>query len=90
MFVHLQSTQSESPDLSKESTMASTKLNVETSPSDARQYQFLVLPNQLRALVISDPEADKAGGAVPFLHSPLLVTQRVFAVDGRCRLLLRP
>merc|ERR1712166_879034 len=47
-----------------QSTMASTKLNVETSPSDARQYQFLVLPNQLRALVISDPEADKAGGAL--------------------------
>ncbi len=32
---------------------------MQKSVSDDRDYQFMVLPNQLRVLLISDPKADK-------------------------------
>ena len=34
------------------------------SPNDSRQYEYLVLPNQMKVLLISDPEADKAAAAL--------------------------
>ncbi len=34
------------------------------SPSDLRQYETFILPNQLRVLVVSDPQADKAAAAL--------------------------
>lgn len=32
--------------------------------SDTRQYRALILPNQLRVLLISDPETDKAAAGM--------------------------
>lgn len=34
------------------------------SPNDDRQYEYLVLPNQLRVVLISDKEADKSAAAL--------------------------
>lgn len=34
------------------------------SPNDPRDYEFLTLPNQLRVLLISDPETDTAAAAL--------------------------
>jgi insulysin len=38
--------------------------DVITSPNDSRQYESFVLPNQLKVLVISDPDTDKAAAAM--------------------------
>lgn len=37
---------------------------VHKSPNDQREYQYIELPNQLRVLLISDPEADKAAASM--------------------------
>ncbi len=34
------------------------------SENDSRDYEYLVLPNKLRVLLVSDPEADKAAAAM--------------------------
>ena len=34
------------------------------SSSDKREYRYLELPNQLRAIIIHDPEGDKAAAAL--------------------------
>ena len=34
------------------------------SPNDDREYQYLVLDNQMKVLLVSDPEADKAAAAL--------------------------
>ena len=34
------------------------------SPNDKRQYEYLELPNQMRVLLVSDPDADKAAAAL--------------------------
>jgi len=34
------------------------------SPNDHRDYQFLTLPNELKVLLVSDPQADKAAAAL--------------------------
>ncbi len=34
------------------------------SPNDHRQYEYLELPNQMKVVLISDPEADKAAAAL--------------------------
>ena len=39
-------------------------VEVAKSPNDPRQYQYLVLPNHLRVLLVSDPETDKAAAAL--------------------------
>ncbi len=38
--------------------------NVRKSPNDSRQYETFQLPNELRVLVISDPETDKGAAAL--------------------------
>lgn len=42
----------------------STAIAIKKSPGDQRDYQYLVLPNQLRVLLISDPQADKAAASM--------------------------
>ncbi|MGI1671590.1 MAG: insulinase family protein [Neptuniibacter sp.] len=37
---------------------------IEKSPNDAREYETLILDNQLRILLISDPTADKAAASM--------------------------
>ncbi len=37
---------------------------VEKSPNDKRQYESFVLPNKLKVLIVSDPDADKAAAAM--------------------------
>ena len=39
-------------------------VEVEKSPNDDRQYQYLALPNGLKVLLVSDPETDKAAAAL--------------------------
>ncbi len=34
------------------------------SPSDSREYKYLVLKNKLRCLLISDPKTDKSSAAL--------------------------
>jgi len=34
------------------------------SENDKRQYEYLILPNRMRVLLVSDPEADKAAAAM--------------------------
>ncbi|WP_419590505.1 insulinase family protein, partial [Thiolapillus sp.] len=34
------------------------------SKNDKRQYEYLILPNRMRVLLVSDPEADKAAAAM--------------------------
>ena len=34
------------------------------SPNDAREYEFIVLPNQLQVLLISSPDTDKAAASL--------------------------
>ena len=41
-----------------------TSAEVIKSAHDQRQYEYLVLPNQMRVLLVSDPEADKAAAAM--------------------------
>jgi secreted Zn-dependent insulinase-like peptidase len=44
---------------------ATTSLpTLRTSPNDDREYRYLVLPNGLQTLLISDPNADKAAAAL--------------------------
>ncbi len=43
---------------------ASAAAEVIKSPNDPRQYESFVLPNQLTALIISDPTTDKAAAAL--------------------------
>ncbi|BAO43781.1 insulinase family protein [Thiolapillus brandeum] len=47
-----------------EKTAAVTGPTVIKSKNDQRDYEYLVLPNQLRVLLVSDPEADKAAAAM--------------------------
>ncbi|HHH12834.1 MAG TPA: hypothetical protein ENJ98_01225, partial [Thiolapillus brandeum] len=39
-------------------------VEVVKSPNDPRQYEYLVLPNRMRVLLVSDPETDKAAAAL--------------------------
>ncbi|HIE54923.1 MAG TPA: peptidase M16, partial [Chromatiaceae bacterium] len=39
-------------------------VEVEKSPNDDRHYEYLALPNGLKALLVSDPETDKAAAAL--------------------------
>ena len=39
-------------------------LTVRKSPNDDREYRYLVLPNQMRVLLVSDPSTDKAAAAL--------------------------
>ena len=39
-------------------------VEIERSPADTREYRALALPNGLEALVVSDPDADKAAAAL--------------------------
>ena len=41
-----------------------TTFDVEISPNESRSYRGLILPNQLKVVLVSDPEADKAGAAL--------------------------
>ncbi len=40
------------------------KLDIVKSENDSRQYQYLELPNRLRVLLVSDPNADKAAASL--------------------------
>ncbi|RTZ72242.1 MAG: peptidase M16, partial [Gammaproteobacteria bacterium] len=45
-------------------TTAVSAMEVTKSPNDDRQYEYLELPNRMRVLLVSDPEADKAAAAL--------------------------
>ena len=45
-------------------TFTAAAVEVVKSPNDDRQYQYLELPNRMRVLLVSDPEADKAAAAL--------------------------
>ena len=45
-------------------TTAVSAVEVTKSPNDDRQYEYLELPNRMRVLLVSDPEADKAAAAL--------------------------
>ena len=47
-----------------ESTPALVKVSPRKSPNDTREYRYLILPNQLKALLVSDPETDKSAAAL--------------------------
>jgi len=39
-------------------------VSITQSPNDERQYEYLVLPNELRVVLISDAEADKGAASL--------------------------
>ena len=45
-------------------SLSALAVEVIKSPNDNRQYQSFVLPNQLKVLLISDPDTDKAAAAM--------------------------
>ncbi len=45
-------------------SLSAAAVEVVKSPNDNRQYESLVLPNQLKVLLISDPETDKSAAAM--------------------------
>ncbi len=48
----------------EQKTTASVTADVIKSDNDQRQYEYLQLPNHMRVLLVSDPEADKAAAAM--------------------------
>ena len=47
---------------------AGTSVSVRKSPNDHRDYRYLVLPNALRVLLVSDPETEKAAASLSVLR----------------------
>lgn len=45
-------------------TAVSAKISVQKSENDKRQYRYLVLSNQLKVLLISDPETEKSAASL--------------------------
>ncbi|MGD8415833.1 MAG: insulinase family protein [Pseudomonadales bacterium] len=43
-------------------------VHVRKSPNDERDYRYLVLPNQLRVLLVSDPDTDRAAASLTVLR----------------------
>ena len=50
------------------------EISVNKSPNDDRQYELLILPNKLKVLLVSDPEAEKSAASLSVsrgsLHDP--------------------
>lgn len=44
------------------------EVEIRKSPNDLRSYRYLVLDNQLRVLLVSDPETDKAAASLSVLR----------------------
>jgi insulysin len=51
-------------DISQDETHAVFSLPIVKSSKDDRSYKLIRLPNQLEALLIHDPETDKAGASL--------------------------
>ncbi len=49
---------------SERSASASADVVIRKSPNDARDYRYLVLPNALRVLLVSDPQTDRAAASL--------------------------
>jgi len=47
---------------------ATESVAVKKSPNDTRDYRYLVLPNQLRVLLVSDPSTDRAAASLTVLR----------------------
>ena len=47
-----------------ESMPALVTVSPRKSPNDTREYRYLTLPNQLKVLLVSDPETDKSAAAL--------------------------
>ncbi|WP_185960750.1 pitrilysin [Aliidiomarina halalkaliphila] len=45
-------------------TSDSTDTTIQTSPNDTREYRAITLDNQLRVVLVSDPEAEKSAAAL--------------------------
>lgn len=45
-----------------------TDVVVQKSPNDARDYRYLVLPNALRVLLVSDPETERSAASLTVLR----------------------
>ena len=50
------------------SMMWTSAVVVKKSPNDNREYRYLVLDNQLRVLLVSDPDTDKAAASLTVLR----------------------
>ncbi len=47
---------------------AQADVSIRKSPNDARDYRYLVLPNQLRVLLVSDPATERAAASLSVLR----------------------
>lgn len=47
---------------------APDSVTVQKSPNDTRDYRYLVLPNDLRVLLVSDPDTDRAAASLTVLR----------------------
>jgi insulysin len=55
-------------------------INLKKSQNDSREYKFLELPNKMRCLLISDPEADKSAAALDVFVGSALDPKPLFGV----------
>ena len=49
------------------------KVEVNKSPNDDREYQYLLLDNKLRIVLISDPEAEKSAASLEEVYMILII-----------------
>ncbi len=52
------------PTTTQSETASMSAVQIRKSPNDSREYRYLVLPNQLRVVLVSDPTTEKAAGAL--------------------------
>ena len=62
------STQPATPEADTAANRTPAEVNIRKSPNDSRDYRYLVLPNELRVLLVSDPTTDRAAASLTVLR----------------------
>ena len=55
--------------------------NIQKSPNDTRDYRGLILKNQLKVLLISDPETDESAAAMRVNVGNYIMEERISKVE---------
>jgi secreted Zn-dependent insulinase-like peptidase len=56
------------PEAETSAASSAAEVNIQKSPNDTRDYRYLVLPNELRVLLVSDPNTDRAAASLSVLR----------------------
>jgi hypothetical protein len=68
LFLSGCSAQSPVPAENDTATDSAAEISIRKSPNDSRDYRYLVLPNELRVLLVSDPDTDRAAASLTVLR----------------------